>query len=289
VALRLSGKASNVAIGLDVTSTFGRRELLLWLACILFASQILVPPGGTSGEAVGFMQALLSRSIFFYLAWYVVITLLLASDRHQPTSRFEVASMLSLAALNLLPVLNSSWLSTTAIAVFLLLRPRNDAAVRAAATVLLALCFNGYWGPKLFDLFAYYLLRADAALVGAALYLTQPGMSWDGTVIGRPGAHSVLIFSPCSSFHNISLGLLCWVSVTKMYRTSWIRRDFAVALGVCATVILFNAVRLYLMALGSEQYAYWHVGPGEQVVAWGTTMAVLLISLWGATRSGKSG
>jgi hypothetical protein len=73
-----------------------------------------------------------------------------------------------------------------------------------------------------------------------------------------------------------------------MYRTFWLHWDCVVALGVCVTVILFNAVRLYLMALSSEHYAYWHVGPGEQVVAWGTTIAVLLISLWGATRSGKS-
>lgn len=285
------GRAPNsAAVGLDLTHTFGRREFLLWLACILFVSQILVSPVGPSGgQTSGFIHALLSRSIFYYLGWYVVVTLLLASDRDQPASRFEVATALSLAALNLLPGLNSSWLSTTAVALFVYFSRRSDDKVKAAAIVLLALCFNGYWGPRVFDLFAYYLLRADAALVGAALYLTQPGMGWEGTIIGRPGVHSVLIFSPCSSFHNISLGLLCWASVTKMYRTSWVRGDFAVALSVCAIVILLNAVRLYLMALSSEYYAYWHQGPGEQVAAWGTTMAVLLISLWGAARSGKSG
>lgn len=291
MALDPSGSASHsAAVGLNLTDAFRRREFLLWLACILFANQILVLLVGIpGGDTLGIAQALLSRSVFFYLGWYVVVTLLLASKPDQPVSPFEVATALSLAALNLLPALSSNWLSTTAVAVFLLFSSRSDNKVKAAATVLLAVCFNGYWGPKFFDLFAYYLLRADAALVGAALYLTQPGMGWEETIIGRPGVHTVLIFSPCSSFHNISLGLLCWISVTKMTRTSWMRGDFAVALVVCATVILFNATRLYLMALSNERYIYWHEGPGEQVVAWGTTMSVLLISLWGAARSGKSG
>jgi hypothetical protein len=197
----------------------------------------------------------------------------------------EVALVLSAASLNFLPAQSApAWFSTTAVGLFLLLRSEGDQNFKAAGAVLLALAFNGYWGPKLFDIFSYYLLRADAALVGAALHLTQPGMGWQETVIGRPGVHTVLIFDPCSSFHNISLGLLCWISVTKLVRTSWVRGDLATALVVCASVILWNAGRLYLMALSNDHYVYWHEGTGQQLVGWGTTLTVLLISVWGAVR-----
>lgn len=278
----------SAAMDWDRAGAFSRREFLLWLACIFFASQVLVAPIGLAGEdPLDFPQALLSRSVFFYLGWYVIVALLLASNPDQPVTRFEIPTALSLVALNFLPVQSSNWLSTTAFGLYLFFTSRDDNKLKAAATVLLALSVNGYWGPKFFNVFGYWILRADAALVGTALVATQPGIGWHETVIGWPGGHSVLIFSPCSSFHNISLGLLCWVSVTKLFRTSWARGDFAVALAVCATVVLLNAIRLYLMALSSEHYAYWHGGTGEQLFAWASTMSVLLISLWGAVRLGR--
>jgi hypothetical protein len=269
--------------------TMKRREFLIWLVCILLANQIFSFPAASSGTLLETLAtALISKSVFYYLGWFAVFNLLLATDREQPISGIDVAVALSATLLNFLPGPSApSWFSVSAVALLLVVRSDGDSKLKAAAAVLLALALNGYWGPRFFDIFAYYLLRADAALVGAALSLTQPGMSWHETIIGRPGEHSVLIFNPCSSFHNISLGLLCWVSLTKLVRTSWVRGDLAVALAVCAAVIVWNATRLYLMALSNDHYTYWHQGTGEQLVAWGTTMTVLLISLWGAVHIGR--
>lgn len=263
-----------------------RRELFFWVACILLANQ-LFSFQAESGQPQSLAQILLSKSIFYYLAWYVVVTSLLTSGSNQPASGFDAALAVAIGAINAVPVLSSGWFASTAASLLLLIAGRNDKKLGAAGAVLLALAINGYWAPKLFSVFSYYLLRADAALVGAALAATQPGMSWDETIVGQLGGHSVLIFGPCSSFHNISLGLLCWISIAKLFRTSWVREDIAVALAVCAAVILLNATRLYLMALSSEHYAYWHEGPGEQLVAWATTMLVVSISLWGALRLGR--
>lgn len=262
---------------LSLSDAVGRRELFAWLACLLLANQVI----SVSAEA------LLAKSVFYYLGWYASLTLILAGDRHQPASRLDVAVSLSTALLNLVPAKSANWLSITAVAVFLSISDKEDRALKASGAVLFALAFNGFWGPKFFDVFAYYLLRADAVLVGSALSLTQPGLSWNETIIGRPDVHSVVIFSPCSSFHNLSLGLLCWVSITKLIRPSWARGDFVVALLVCLSVVLFNACRLYLMALSSEHYTYWHQGTGEQLIAWATTMTVVLISLWGAMHLGR--
>jgi hypothetical protein len=269
-------------------SLITQRETLLWLACILLASQLFLPHGVTTGPPPEFPLSLLSRSVFFYLAWYVVITLILASEPDQPASRSDMLMVLAVSSLNLVPIIASSWLATTSLGALLLVTHRDDRKLQAAAAVLLALAFNGYWGPKIFNIFGYYILRADAILVGAALAATQPGMEWHETIVGRPDGHSVLIYSPCSSFHNISLGLLCWVSITKLVRPTWVPADLAVAMAACTAVVLFNATRLYLMALSSDHYAYWHGGPGEQLISLATTMVVLAICLWGALRLGRS-
>lgn len=264
-----------------------RREVIFWLALILFANQILSHEAPVRETLPALADALLSRNVIYYLGWYTVISLLLALPGDQPVSRVDLVVALLVASLNLAPILSSGWLATTVAGTVLLLSShRSESKLRAAATVLLALAINGYWGPKLFHVFGYHILRADAALVGSVLAATQPGMGWQETVIGVPGGHTVLIFSPCSSFHNISLGLLCWISVTKMVRTHWVRGDAAVAAAVCAAMIMFNATRLYLMALSPDHYAYWHGGLGEHMVAWASTLVVLFISVWGAVRIG---
>jgi hypothetical protein len=164
----------------------------------------------------------------------------------------------------------------------------GEAKLRAAGAVLLALALNGQWGPRLFDIFEFQILRADAILVGTALSLTLDNISWHSTILGATDGHRIIIFGPCSSFHNISMGLLCWVALTKLARVDWVRRDIVFAALVCASVVLLNGSRLYLMALSADQFAYWHAGLGAELFGWATSLTVLLISLWGALRTHRT-
>ena len=274
------------------TMMIGRRELFLWLACILLANQLIRIDAfsSMSGLLEALLPMLMGKDVFYYLGWYAVLSLLFESRPEPRSGRTDIAVVLLIALLNFLPdhAGRWPWLSTTAMGLFVLATSQGDGKLKAAATVLLALAINGFWGPTIFEIFAFQLLLADAALVGTALSATQPGMGWNETIIGMADGHRVLIYGPCSSFHNISLGLLCWVTLTKLIRTTWVVPDILVALVVCATVILLNGSRLYLMALSPDQFTYWHDGFGEQVFAWGTTFAVLLITLWGALRLGRA-
>jgi hypothetical protein len=65
------------------------------------------------------------------------------------------------------------------------------------------------------------------------------GYSWHGTVIETEG-HGIAMFGPCSSFHNISLGLLCWVAITKLRRPDWAPGDAWVADLVVVAVVVLN-------------------------------------------------
>jgi hypothetical protein len=269
-------------------AAIGRRELFVWLAGILLANRLAsqlfrlqADSAGGLGDAAA--SLLMANSVFYYLGWYAVLRLIFESSAEALSSKVDIAFVIFVAAVSVLSSNWIAWTSATAAGVFLLTAHRKDAGqLKAAGAVLLALAFNGFWGPLLFDIFAFELLRVDAAIVGSVLSASQPGMTWQETVIGVPDGHSVLIYGPCSSFHNISLGLLCWASVTKLARTAWIPSDIAVACAICATVIMLNAIRLYLMALSADHFAYWHGGFGAQLFSWVTTFTVLLMSLWGA-------
>jgi exosortase/archaeosortase family protein len=268
------------------TAAIGRRELFIWLVFILLANQLLrLNAASLSGLGEALFDALQNKSAIYYLGWYATLQLLLDDRTEEAATKSDVAFALSVTLFNFLPGYSIPWLSATATGLYLLATSRGNTRQNAAAAVLLALAFNGFWGPKLFDFFAIYLLRADAALVGAALSATQSGMSWDDTIVGTPEGHRVLIFGPCSSFHNISLGLLCWVAISRLVRQVWRWQDLWIGLAVCTAVVLLNGTRLYLMALNPESFGYWHHEFGATIFTWVTTLTILLISLWGIYRT----
>jgi hypothetical protein len=266
-----------------------RREFLFWVACLLLARSLASPAGESVYQWLAAVpQALASHSAFFYLGWYAVFHLLFQSSSERQPMWLDVALALSVCLFIWAPVHSAVWISATAMAACLLATSAGDAKLRAAAVVLLALAVNGLWGPRLFDIFEFQFLRVDAALVGTALSLTLDNVRWNDTILGTVGGHSIVVFGACSSFHNISLGLLCWIALTKLARVEWMRSDIVFAALVCAAVVLLNACRLYLMALDGRTFTYWHEGPGAELFAWSTSLTVLFISLWGALQTRRA-
>ena len=266
------------------TSGLRRRELFVWLLSILAAHYFLrFGPNASLSFLEALTQSLSSKSVFHYLGWYAVFQLAISADSEQPSSRTDVAFALIAALLPFVPANSPLWLSITATALYLWATSKGEIKLQAAGIVLLALAFNGFWGPKLFEVLAFPLLIADTALVGGLLSLLHSGYSWQGTIIGSEG-HGLVIFGPCSSFHNISLGLLCWIAITKLSRPGWAPGDAWIAVAVVGAVLLLNTARIYLMALSKPMYDYWHSGFGGELFVMATSAAVIGISLWGALR-----
>jgi hypothetical protein len=279
----LRGRAA--APSTTVAFALGRRELVLWLTGVLLCQQLMaVPAGSLDGYVTGLQGLLASKSVFYYLAWYAILRLVADSSRAAPARSGDVVLALAVIASGFLTARSVHGMALTASAIYLIARDRRDVSLAAAGAVLLALAFNIFWGPRLFELFAYHLLEVDAALVGAALSATRTGVVWSDTIVGAASGHSIIIYGPCSSFHNISLGLLCWVALTKLARPRWAAGDLWIGVSVVLAVVGLNATRLYLMALSAEGYAYWHAGTGQQIFSWATTLVVLAISLFGALR-----
>jgi hypothetical protein len=81
--------------------------------------------------------------------------------------------------------------------------------------------------------------------------------------------------------------MLCWLTVSRWRHQDWWVRDFAIGGAIGVTMILFNVVRLCLMAWNIDLYHYWHDGTGTEIYAVGASLTILLLSLYGARPVGR--
>jgi len=271
--------APKIASGLE------RRELAVWFAVSLCATSLLKTFAQTQGSGFGFYAdgfLISGFTALHVLAWFAVIRLLYLDDRKAKATAFDYSVIIALGLLNLLPAQRVTLTVAALFAAYVFWTADRLSTPRAAATVLWALFVQAIVGPLIFSFFRFDLLRADAALVGLLLDATQMGLfHWHDNIIETTG-HSLEVYGPCSSFHNISLAALCWITVTKLHRTNWIATDFLFGAAACAAMIIMNATRLYLMAQNFASYRYWHDETGAQIFALTATGVIVLISLWGA-------
>jgi exosortase/archaeosortase family protein len=226
-----------------------------------------------------------SVGAFQILGWFAVLRLLYLQTSSGPTSRQDFCAAGVVIAINLLPSGKATWIAASLAAFYIYARSAKGSNGRAGASVLAALSVQSLWGPTLFSLFTVHILRADAALVGFALNLTRSGFEWHENVISSQD-FSVGIYNGCSSFHNISLAALCWISLTKLHRPTFIKTDFKFAAAAGLAVIALNAARLYTISLGRENFAYWHDGSGAEIFAVASSFIIAAICAWGTSIDG---
>ncbi len=259
-----------------------RRAVFVWASLILFINHIVAVIIARSSASLDQIFAqLCAVGIFQYMAWYAIFRLLVSSDRQQRARPIDAVVITLLCLLVVLPAGQMVWLIATATAVYLCVFSNGDRKLRAAGTVLAALSMQQLWGHLFYNLVAFRLLRAETAVVGTILQASGAGSVWQNNVITEPSGFGIVIFTECSSFHNLSVALLCWVTVSRLYGHSWSRRDFMFGVLVAATMVAFNIMRLSLMALNNDLYKYWHDGIGASIFAAGASFTVLLLSLSG--------
>ncbi|MBY0227581.1 MAG: archaeosortase/exosortase family protein [Hyphomicrobium sp.] len=270
-----------------------RREVFFWAFTSLAAQSLLLTAFassflGVTDAAEVASTAPAAQSAFQVLAWYAIFQLVFES-RSQPRAWVSDYAVALLACCAVLVSSNAlvSGAALMLVGLYLWKAADGDEKLKSAAVVALALAANMYWAPKIFEFVSLPLLRVDAALVGALLSLFVPGVTWSDTIITSSN-HSIGIYGACSSFHNISLAILCWITITKLIRSKWMASDRICALAVIAAVVIFNTARLALMARGPVEFAFWHNGSGADIVVWMTTLTVVALSLWGATRKGAA-
>jgi hypothetical protein len=260
-----------------------RRDIFIWAAVILFCNQLF---GVVKETPAASLEALVTElcavGIFQFMAWYVIFRLLSSSDRATAARSRDFLVIAALCLIVFLPTGRMVWVAATGIALYLWLCSAGDLKLRAAGIVLAALAVQELWGHLFFQLVSFPLLRAEAAVVGTMLEAARPGTVWQDNAIMGPSGYGIVIIGPCSSFHNLSLAMLCWLTVSRLWNQSWRVRDFVIGGTIGVTMILFNVARLCLMGWNINLYHFWHDGIGAEIFAIGASLTILLISLYGA-------
>jgi hypothetical protein len=265
-----------------------RRDLFVWVCAIVFLNQLF---GVVKETPVASPEQLLAGlgavGVFQLMAWFAIFRLL-ASNGPAPVAQLrDFLIALALCCFVFVPSPQSIWLTALGIAIYYALVSGGDLKLRAAAIVLAALSVQEFWGRIVFKLFALPLLRAETAVVGTMLQAIRPATVWRDNVITGPGGHGIVVYDLCSSFHNLSVAALCWLTVRNLRDHSWQARDFISGAVVGMTMVLCNVVRLCLMAWDADLYQYWHDGAGKTIFDLGASTAILVISLYGSRADGR--
>jgi hypothetical protein len=212
-------------------------------------------------------------SVIVIVACVAGISLVWA-DRSEATLA-DVVVALVLSLMMALPIGAFSWLAVTILSLHLLARPQTAerSRERRGAVILLAATVPMLWSRLVFDLFANFILSVDAALVSRLL-----GTYRDGNMV-QFADHSgtLVIFSSCSSLANVSLALLCWITISEFVGHQRRTEDVFWCLLTCLSVEAVNDLRVSAMGLSSANYQLLHSPPMEAVL--NITFLILIVSI----------
>jgi hypothetical protein len=269
--------------------TISRATVFRWAVVILLANQLLtIIKESAPVTLLHTITSLLSVNVFQCMAWYVVFRLLGAGELTRIAPNRDWVVGFGSCMMVFIPTHGNVWVAATMIGVYLILTPDGDRKLRSAGIVLLTLSLQGFWGNRLFEAIASPLLRVETAVVGTILQTMRSGIYWQDNMITAKSGWGIVIYPYCSSFHNVSLALLCWMTISRLARDTWRGRDYAVAGLIATAMISMNMARLALMSFNESFYYYWHDGTGNPIFAITISLFVLLASLF-AVRWGDRG
>jgi hypothetical protein len=240
---------------------------LFTLGCVSgFASRII-----QSVSRLGWADALFNTfeiSVIVWLSCAAGISLILR-DRTIGVRPSELAIAAGFVVLVLLPIGALSWVAVTALSLYIILSD-NVASSRRGALILLAATVPMLWSRLLFQFFAKLILQVDASLVGRIL-----GTERTGDIVGFADGSGVLVILPgCSSLANVSLAILCWVTVSQLVSHKQSAYDLLWCVMACISVVAVNVSRISLEGLSQWHYATFHSPWGDAV---GNTIMLGLI------------
>ncbi|WP_439360879.1 hypothetical protein [Bradyrhizobium sp. DASA03007] len=220
----------------------------------------------------GLMDALLGTfeiSVIVWISCAAGVSLVL-KDRTIGIRSSELVLGATVVLLAVLPIAPVSWLAVTALSLYII-NTADVSSSRRGALILLATAVPMFWSRLLFQFFAEPILRIDASLVGWILRTHR-----SGDIVEFADASGVLVILPaCSSLANVSLAILCWVTLSQLVSHKKSAYDLCWSLMACFSVIAVNVTRISFMGLSQWHYSKFHSPWGDAVA--NTTILGLMI------------
>jgi hypothetical protein len=227
----------------------------------------------------GLIGALLSINVIILLACFAGISLLYSAERKAIQSLdFVVAAIFLICVC--LPIFALSWVAVAGLSCYILIAKEEDAKFKRGAWIMLALTVPLLWARLVFQFLAEPILEMDSILVSSVL-----GTERVGNLVGfGDKSGNVLILPACSSFTNMSMAFLCWVTVTQWANHRWSPIDIWWSLFACAAVVAVNVTRMSLAAWSQGNYAVIHSAWGAEVFNYIIIAVTVAICVLGTRR-----
>jgi hypothetical protein len=192
-----------------------------------------------------------------------------------PTNLADLTVALVLSGMIALPVGAINWVAITILSLYVIRNSplQRNSPLHRGALILLAATVPMLWSRLVFDLFANFILSVDAALVGEILGTPRSG----NMVQFADHSGTLVIFSSCSSLANVSLALLCWVTISQALGHRRRAQDLFWCLLACCSVVAINVLRISIMGLSSAHYEALHSQAGEFFL--NVIIVVLVVSI----------
>jgi hypothetical protein len=265
---------------LPIAAGLSRREFFGWLlilGCMNgLSSRIIVEVA-----SVGWADALLRTfdiSVIVWISCCAGVALVLRDQSGQANAA-DLAVGVAFLLLVAVPISSLSWVAIAAFCIYIL-ATRNSVSTRQGAVILLATTVPMLWSRLLFKFFANPILNADAFLVSWVL-----GTKRSGNMI-EFADHSgeLVIFAPCSSLANMSLAILCWVTVSELAVHKKSPYDIFWCFLACTSVIAVNVTRMAVMGVSESVYNTVHSNIGDAITSLIITFITISICLLGTRR-----
>ena len=209
-------------------------------------------------------------SAIVWVALFVGVSFLLRRPR-APLTHVDKAVAAGAAVAFLAPVAPLSWIALSALAVYILWTSPAGSFSERGGWILLAMTVPMFWSRVMFSLLSDFILEFDAILVGWIVGIERAG----NAIAFADGSGYLWIAPGCSSLHNVSLAILCWVLFAQLfYGERPLRQAWWGALA-CAAVVAINVARLSLIALYREHFDLLHGPVGANVATWLTLAAII--------------
>jgi exosortase/archaeosortase family protein len=241
-------------------------------------------------DQVGLANAVLDTfniSVIVFVACFAGISLVSGEQVGEQVDEIQsadIAVSALLLILMILPISAMSWLAVTALGIYILVFTEVSESRRRGAIILLATTVPMFWSRLLFHLYGHFILSVDASLVGLMLGTHRFG----NMVEFADHSGTLLILPGCSSLANMSLAILCWVTVSQTIRHRRRSQDVFWCLLACASVVAVNVTRISLMGLSPSHYQAIHSPAGDTIANSIVLSLTVAISILGVRREAFS-
>ena len=186
-------------------------------------------------------------------------------------SRLDFGIVAACALFLLLPNQSLPFIGATAAGLYFL---RRNAQLASVAQLLLAISCYELWGRLLFKIVSAPIIQAELSVISKFGQWLGYDFDLDGILLVSSNGWSIFMMEDCSSFHNISLAVLVWLSLIKLAEAKATGLTLAALCAGAAGIICINGLRILLMTSSEEAYLFWHNGNGAIIFSC-VTLAVI--------------